>query len=314
MSKYKVEILTQYSNLQEWDEFVDRSPQGTIFCRSWWLKTIHPKFKIITVKIKDVLVAGLPLCDYVEPGIKKRLVHNMPVLTQTLGILLDNFEGKYETVLSKETSLIKNIVDNIPSYDWFYMQFNYNFTNWLPFYWNKYNMWCRYTYIFPDISNTEDIYSEFNYSKKKNIERAENLVEIKHDMGAKEFRITQENALKKDGADVSYSFESFEKIYNESYNRGCGKTLWAIDNDGNIHSAIFVVFDHKSSYYLCSCVDRDFRSSGANTLLIWEMMKFLSDKTRTWDFEGSMIPGVEESFRQFGARQKPYFVITKGIR
>ena len=41
------------------------------------------------------------------------------------------------------------------------------------------------------------------------------------------------------------------------------------------------------------------------------MIEFLSDKVPGYDFEGSMIEGVEESFRHFGATQTPYFSIHK---
>ena len=41
------------------------------------------------------------------------------------------------------------------------------------------------------------------------------------------------------------------------------------------------------------------------------MLEYLSDKVCGYDFEGSMIEGVEESFRHFGAAQTPYFTIRK---
>ena len=62
---------------------------------------------------------------------------------------------------------------------------------------------------------------------------------------------------------------------------------------------------------MISTIDPDYRDSGASSLLIYEMMKFLSDKVERFDFEGSMIEGVENSFRKFGANQKAYFKIFK---
>jgi len=37
----------------------------------------------------------------------------------------------------------------------------------------------------------------------------------------------------------------------------------------------------------------------------------VASRTKMFDFEGSMIVGVENSFRQFGAVQMPYFQIQK---
>jgi hypothetical protein len=53
-------------------------------------------------------------------------------------------------------------------------------------------------------------------------------------------------------------------------------------------------------------------NSGASTLLICEAIKLSqANKLQKFDFEGSMIEGVANSFKQFGAIQTPYFRITK---
>lgn len=47
------------------------------------------------------------------------------------------------------------------------------------------------------------------------------------------------------------------------------------------------------------------------SFLTWEAIKFSSGVTKTFDFEGSMIESVERFFRAFGAKQKPYFQVSK---
>ena len=44
---------------------------------------------------------------------------------------------------------------------------------------------------------------------------------------------------------------------------------------------------------------------------IREIIKYVSSKTGKFDFEGSMIEWVENSFRQFTTVQMPYFNISK---
>lgn len=110
---------------------------------------------------------------------------------------------------------------------------------------------------------------------------------------------------------IVYSFELFERIYDGCYTHNAGRTIYAEDADGHIHAALFVIWDENSAYDLISTIDPDYRKIGAATLLVWEMIKFVADKTKVFDFEGSMIEGVENSFRQFGAKQHPYFNISK---
>ena len=117
--------------------------------------------------------------------------------------------------------------------------------------------------------------------------------------------------LSKQNEKISYSFDLFERIYKAGYRKNAAKTIYATDIDGNMHAALFVIWDSQSAYNLISTIDPDFRNSGAATLLVKEIIKYVSTQTKKFDFEGSMIEGVENSFRQFGAVQKPYFTIYK---
>jgi hypothetical protein len=50
--------------------------------------------------------------------------------------------------------------------------------------------------------------------------------------------------------------------------------------------------------------------TSAGTFLVWEAIRLSSGVTRRFDFDGSMLEGVEHFIRRFGAVQKPYFSIT----
>jgi hypothetical protein len=57
--------------------------------------------------------------------------------------------------------------------------------------------------------------------------------------------------------------------------------------------------------------DPELRQSNAYRLVSWEAMVFASSIAKRFDFVGSMLPQVETVFRGFGAKQLPYFSITK---
>ena len=44
-----------------WDKFVQESPQGTIFCKTWYLDALAIKYKILVVYEDEVIVAGIIL-------------------------------------------------------------------------------------------------------------------------------------------------------------------------------------------------------------------------------------------------------------
>ena len=312
-NKYEVGILRPSDSLDEWDRFVDESPQGCIFCRSWWLEAVCPNgFEILTLRKGGKIVAGMPMVISRKWGYTT--VH-MPQLTQTLGALLAPSNRKtYEGRLSHEMDLLESLVEAMPKFDHFSVNFHYNFTNWLPFYWAGYKQTTRYTYVLPDLTDLDRVFSGFAHMKRKNIKKAEKLVEVREDLSAEDFYANHLMTLRKQGKVISYSYELFKRIYDATYGNCSGKTWYAVDSQQNMHAAIFVVFDHKSAYYLISSIDPDYRNSGAVTLLLRDAIAYVSQYTKRFDFEGSMIRGVEFSFRKFGAIQTPYFNISKDNR
>jgi len=308
-SKYEIKYLKE-DGYEEWDNFVDESPQGCIFCRSWWLKAVCSSgFEILTLRKNGKIIAGMPF--YSKIIIRQKFVH-MPRFTQTLGVLLaPPSTEKYEKRLSEEMYILDILAENTPKFNYFSMNFHYNFTNWLPFYWAGYDQTTAYTYVIEDSTDLKKVFSDFNYSKKKNIKKAEQLVIVRSDLSSKDFYSHHSLTLRKQGEFISYDYDLFKRIYDTVYKHSAGKTLYAIDKQSNIHAAIFVVFDKKSAYYLISTIDPDYRNSGAATLLLRDAMAYVSQYTKRFDFEGSMIRGVENSFRKFGAIQKPYFIISR---
>jgi len=64
-------------------------------------------------------------------------------------------------------------------------------------------------------------------------------------------------------------------------------------------------------YYLMQGSDPALRSSGAALLTQWHAIQYAAGVTAVYDFEGSILEGIEHVFRSFGAVQRPYFTIFK---
>jgi hypothetical protein len=72
-----------------------------------------------------------------------------------------------------------------------------------------------------------------------------------------------------------------------------------------------VAWDVTTAYYIIGAKDNAYGNSGAMTFLFWNVFKELHDKVTVFNFEGSMISGVENYFRSFGAIQKTFFEISR---
>jgi hypothetical protein len=317
MSKLTYAILPATDDLSPWDAFVSRSPQGTLFCRSWWLTAAFGHdFDVLAATRAGEIVAGMPL-PYAVSGKRKRVVS--PAMTTTMGVLFSpslTASGDYEKQLSTEMDVLSGLVAAIPPNEGFSAAFHPSFTNWLPFYWQNYGQTTCYTYVLENTGDFDALVRKMHHSKRKNLARAQTLVSIERNITAASFYKHHKMTLEKEGKVISYSAAYLERIVDAARLHANIELLAAVDPSGAVHSAIIVLYDRVSAYYIASSIDPDYRNSGSTTLLLVEAMRAVFSITSRFDFEGSMIPGVEQSFRRFGARQVPYFVISReeGLR
>jgi hypothetical protein len=285
-------------------------PSIPLFSQAWWLDATagEKNWNVAIVEQGGMVIATMP---YV---IKKKygfVILSQPPLTQILGPWIRPCELKYSKWLAYQKDVMEKLIAQLPPFDSYSQNWHHSITNWLPFYWNKFEQTTRYTYVIEDLGDLEAVYSNFEHSKRKNINKCEKLVKVKYDISADEFYSNHEMTLAKQGQKISYSREFFKRLYAACYKNSAGVAVGAYDDQGNLHAALFIVWDVNSAYDLISTIDPDFRTFGAASLLVKEVIEFVSLKTRRFDFEGSMIESVERSFRQFGAKQIPYFSVSK---
>lgn len=298
-------------NREIYREFCKTKQNLPVFLYDWWLDAVcgDDNWDVALVKPDSEILAFMPYF------IKKIIFFDisiMPQLTQFLGPWINYPNDLKETNRAEfEKKMMSELIEQLPDSDNFEQNFHYSVTNWLPFYWKGYEQTTRYTYVIEDISYPERIFENFTPAKRKNIRKAEEIVEIKFDLSAEEFYRHHRDSLKKQGTTISYSEETFMRIHDAAKANRSGKTIYAVDKNGIIHSALFVLWSKYSAYDLISSIDPDHKNSDSASLLAWEMIKYLSNKTYRFDFEGSMIESVERSFRQFGTVQKAYFNIKK---
>jgi hypothetical protein len=306
-------VLRGNDDLTAWDCFVDRSPQGSIFCRSWWLRAVAPgRFEIHILRNAAGIVCGLPAVR-----IRRRLHEalGLPLLTQVLGVLLPPpTSASYEKTLSRDAQLTETLIRRLPEVDEVLIRCHPNFTNWLPFYWNGYLQTTRYTYVIDGLSDPISALARFSHEQRKHVKKAERTVRVREDLDPERFYDAYLTILKSQGKAISYSRELFLRIVAATYQNNAGKTWYAVDPQANLHAAILVIWDAHSAYYLISAIDPLLGRSGAASLLVTRAIQHVAQFTPRFDFEGSMIRSVENSARKFGARQVPYFQITRDNR
>lgn len=140
-----------------------------IFLKDWWLDAVMAdgEWDVIIEKKGDNIRAALPFYYKKKYGFK---FITQPILTQKTGIWINYPDNQgHSRKLSYEKEIMNEIIKELDGIkiDSYKQHFDYNITNWLPFYWNGYKQTTRYTYIIKDISNVDDVYNQFHSSKKK---------------------------------------------------------------------------------------------------------------------------------------------------
>lgn len=280
---------------------------NSVFEQPWWLETVAPgMWGEVFVKENDEVVARLPY-------ILKKGCITMPPYTQTLGPWIKPEYRSFQpgnTQLSRQKEIVSKLLGQLPAHRSFNMCFDSANDYVLPYKWLDYQYIPTFSYRISNLKDLDQVYSSFNKTVKKNIKYAQNKTHITKEP-------TPEMLLEL--VDKTFSaqrrkapnIELAASIINKTISNDTGKLIIAQDDAGNLHAGAFIVFDEKACYYLIGGSDLKYRSSGAQSLVIWEAIKFASTKSKVFDFEGSNIEGIENFFRQFGGERVVNYRVYK---
>ena len=296
----------EYRNLCQTEESIP------IFSRDWWLDAAcgTNNWDVFLIREKEKIQAALPY--YL---LRPHLIY-MPPYTQTMGIWFAPYadDAKYISAQERRQSLSNQIINQLKSYKCFWQNFHYDFTDWLPFYWNNYSQTTRYTYLLKDLKNPDRLLENMSQHTRRNIKKAQDKfhITVKQGIPVDDFlqilSQTFERQRKKNTQDVTV----LRRIIDVCRQRKQGEIWGGYDPQGRLHAVACIVWQKQSAYYLAGGGDPALRHSGAHSLVLWEAIQHVAGYTDIFDFEGSMMPGVERFFREFGGIQTPYFAIQKG--
>jgi lipid II:glycine glycyltransferase (peptidoglycan interpeptide bridge formation enzyme) len=100
-------------------------------------------------------------------------------------------------------------------------------------------------------------------------------------------------------------------LVSAAQEQNSGECLAAIDPEGKVHGASFYVWDSQTTSALILGINSELRTSGAASLLHWSMMQSAAQKSKVYDFCGSVVEGIERFVRSFGGTRVPYHQISR---
>ncbi|TXB65304.1 GNAT family N-acetyltransferase [Vicingus serpentipes] len=299
------------SNKEKYKKFCEINNDVPLFMTYNWYNFLFNDvdWNVVLIEKGEELVGFLP---YILSKKKTFNVINQPLLTPYQGVWL-NYpkDQKYANKLGFEKEVITDLIKQLPKTDLFQQKFSPQFTNWLPFYWKGFEQTTRYTYIINDLSSLSDVFSNFKENIRREIRKAEKKLTISTITDVELLYQMKNEIYTANKSTYPISLDLLTMVYEFCKVNNSGEILTAKDEEDNIHSILFYVWDNSSAYYLQGVTADKFKTTGSMSLLLWEAISRSASKSKTFNFEGSMIESIERYFRAFGGVQTPYFEIKK---
>lgn len=295
-------------------QFCQITPEIPLFLQSWWLDAVSTEGDWdVLIHYKNNCIAGVWVY-YVTHKWGFRLIVQ-PHLTQMTGIWVNysqcsgnqnrfNFEKE---VLTELSGLMKQI-----KFSYLDQNLFPSLRNWLPLYWDGFKQTTRYTYRIENLTDIGLIEQSFKPSKRAHLRKAQQHFRVDFGMSAENFfDLVEKRFTKRQQKMYFHSRSFFMNLYRSAIAAESGVILSVHNEEGIPCAAIFLVWDQNVCYNLMSMIHPEQRGSGASSLLFYEAIRFASTKSKIFDFEGSMNRQIEQSFRELGGIQTPYFRIMK---
>ncbi|MBX2876192.1 MAG: GNAT family N-acetyltransferase [Saprospiraceae bacterium] len=290
-------------------QFCKTAEDLPVFAQAWYLDVVCQggDWEVILVEKGGEIAATLPYFLKRKGPIQ---YVTMPHLTKFLGPYI---LPKYRQT-KHEARLLRQLIEQLPKLSYFKQNFHYNYTNWLPFYWQGFRQQTHYSYRLTPLDDLQQIYAGISADyRNQKIAKASDVLQMRFDLPMTEFYRV---------AALSYQRQQMPFPFSEAYLKNlitmleqyeAGKVFYAVDQDQKIHSTALLLWDKTSSYLSIIGDDPAFRSQGGGIWLAWQLIQYTSQELKlpTFDFLGSMIEPIERVRRQFGAQQTPYHAVWK---
>lgn len=284
-----------------------------IYSKPWWMDAVcgPENWDVWLYEQGGEIVAAMPY--YLEEREAGMYVTKAP-LTQSNGILLRHPENAGIIARAKfEEKVILAACAHIASLGLavYEQQYCPSFYNWLPFSWKGYAAFPRYTFVIEDTSDLEAIWFGLSTKQRGKVKKGQNNASSLVELDPAQFYAEHEKIFLKQGMLCPFRFDFWERLERTCKEHGAGKTFGVLDDESNVTSLLFLVWDERSTYHLLGGSIPEFQSKDTYAALTWEGIKLAHEKGLAYDFEGSMIERIAKSFREYGGEPKLYFRIRK---
>jgi lipid II:glycine glycyltransferase (peptidoglycan interpeptide bridge formation enzyme) len=238
-------------------------------------------------------------------------ISDMPLLTHTLGPIVDAGNGRPNTRLLNRFTITSELLQQLPRLAHFRQVLAPGTPEALPYQAFGCHVRCQFTFI-SDCSDMEAAWKSMRDKTRNLIRRSQERSVVTEAGDPGEFlRFYAANCESRRQIN-RYHTPIAKKLLELCLQRDQGRILLsrARGND-QVNAGIFVVWDADSMYFLMSSRTPDSTDSGAISQLVWLAMNEAHRRGVKFDFDGVSSPGTFRFLSGFGGEAATRFAVEK---
>lgn len=273
---------------RRWDECIAQSPDGNIYCWSWYLDVVHPDWEAL---VEDDYATVMPLAGNKKCGINYLF---QPFFTQKFGVF-----GKNEVSEAK----IDEFLEAIPA-KFKFADFRLKGVNAI-----KGLKGITHRNIELSLDREYSVLSEnYHSNTKRNLAKAkkEGLKVIEDVEPSAIIKLFRQNR----GKDIKHwgdkEYERLLELVETAKKHDACLVLGAQNTDNQIVAGAFFMMSHNKTVFLFSGSDESNKENHGLTFLLDYVIEKNSGTNTILDFEGSDNDGLARFYKGFGGEEKYY--------
>lgn len=281
-------------------EWIDQTQHPGLYSQPWWLDAVCDQqgWDVVLCHGKNnEPLAALPFCYTKIRGLKAVIT---PPMTQWVKALRLNRENEipYNTLLE---ALPKHAILDLcikPSID-------------AVEYHQAFPLRLKYSYILPSTSDLKDVRSGYNEGLRRNLRQAAEIYDvIESEDTSQLLAFCLETFRQRNLKPPPWLEKLIPRAYETLTTHHAGSLMMATWK-GKPIAAVLIAHDAQTSYYLAGGRTGDDAGASAHALLLDRAVGVAASAGRSFDFEGSMHPGIANFFQSFGAAPVAYWHIRR---
>jgi hypothetical protein len=303
------------SNLPEWDALVMKSPNGTIFHSSKWIKACAELLSIKEVLYcyykDDELIGGCSVYEQKRYRFFSMAISTAP-MTPYGGYIFSPFgSSKVRENEQIRTTIISEINNQmIQRFDYIKIVNSPEFFDIRPFSWSGWNSFVNYAYYF-DLN--EHIEENISKNVRRTIRKAKKFkIIIEKENNADLFYFLFTKTYEKQNLPVPVTKDFLVKMIDMIISNNFGEIWIARTPDGEPAAAEIIIWDNKRAYRWAGALDPQFKDTGATSLLFFEIFQDLQKRGfHEINLMAGNTPHLANFISSFNPRLVPYYGIEK---